>query len=138
MSRLNLPTGATAGFRLELWDAWGNRFTMNIYGAGRRGWFLARRQWSGNDQSIGPEDLARGQWREFLGYIKQAGFWELPERFSQHPNLVTDDGEWIILAVHEDDHYHEVHRDGYGSPMLFQDQRFLTHLSGLFSEPMPY
>jgi hypothetical protein len=136
MSQLKLPAGADAGFRLELWDAFGNRFTANVYGAGRRGWFLAAHKWFGNTRSVGPQPLARGQWREFLGLVKQAGFWELPETLPADPDLVTDDGEWLSLAGRVGDRYHAVHRDGGGRGLL-QVQRFLTRLSGFFPEPRP-
>ena len=137
MSRLHLPAGADAGFRLELWDAFGNRFAANIYGAGRRGWFLATHKWFGTAREVGPRPLARGQWREFLGLVKQAGFWELPGALPADPNIVTDDGEWLSLAGRVGDRYHEVYRDGSGSPGLYRVQRFLTRLSGFFPDPRP-
>jgi hypothetical protein len=136
MSPLKLPAGADAGFRLELWDAFGNRFTANVYGAGRQGWFLAAHKWFGNTQSVGPQPLARGQWREFLGLIKQTRFWDLPEMLPVDPDIVTDDGEWLSLAGRVGDRYHAVHRDGAGGG-LFRVQRFLTQLSGFFPQPRP-
>jgi hypothetical protein len=136
MSRLNLPEGVDTGFRLELWDAFGNRFTANIYGAGRQGWFLATHKWFGRVQSLGPQPLARGQWREFLGLVKQAGFWELPATLPANPDVETDDGEWLSLAGRVGSRYHQVHRDGGGAG-LFQVQRFLTRLSGFFPDPRP-
>jgi hypothetical protein len=84
---------------LELRDAFGNRFTANIYGVGRRGWFIAAHNWFGDSRSVGPRELARGQWREFLGLIKQAGFWELPERLPADPTIVTDDGESLTFVI---------------------------------------
>ena len=137
MSQLKLPAGADAGFRLELWDAFDNRFTANIYGSGRRGWFLAAHKWFDKTESVGPQELGRGQWREFLGLIKQAGFWDLPEALPNDPNTFTDDGEWLKLAGRDGNRYHQVHRDGCGSRGLFQVQRFLTRLSGFFPEPRP-
>lgn len=137
MPRLNLPTGADTAFRLELRDAFGNRFTANIYGAGRRGWFLATHKWFGQTRSLTPQQLARGQWREFLGLVKQAGFWELPETLPADPGVETDDGEWLMIAGRNGNRYHEVHRDGYGGPGLFLVLRFLTRLSGFFPEPQP-
>lgn len=136
MSELKLPAGADAGFRLELWDAFGNRFTANVYGAGRQGWFLGARKWFGTTQSVGPQPLARGQWREFLGLIKQAGFWDLPESLPADPDIATDDGEWLSLAGRVGDRYHAVHRDGCGRG-LFPIQRFLRRLSGFFPDPQP-
>ncbi len=137
MARLNLPAGAAAGFRLELRDAFGNRFTANVYGAGRRGWLVANRKWFGTTRSVGPQELARGEWREFLGLVKQAGFWELPEALPADPDVVTDDGEWLTLAGRDGDRYHEVHRDGCGGRGLSRVQQFVTRLSGLFTDPRP-
>jgi hypothetical protein len=136
MPRLNLPEGSDTGFRLELWDAFENRFTSHIYGAGRKGWFLAARKWFGGSQSIGPQPLARGRWREFLGLVKQSGFWDLPSTLPRDPELETEDGEWMSFAGRNGDHYHQVNRDGIGGG-LFQVQRFLTRLSGFFAEPRP-
>src|SRR4051794_26842620 len=99
MSKLTLPAGAEAAFRLVVWDAFGGRFTANVYGARRDGWLVAsRRDWSGVPSAVGPVSLVRPQWREFLGLIKQAGFWELPERLPPEPDVTTDDGEWMTLA----------------------------------------
>jgi hypothetical protein len=139
MSRLNLPAGAEQGFRLVVWDAFGGRFTANLYGARRDGWLLAsRRDWFGVTSAVGPVSLVRPKWREFLGLIKQAGFWELPDRLSPDPDVVTDDGEWLLLAGRRGDRYHEVHREGCGSPGLFQVQRFVTRWSGLLPTPRPW
>jgi hypothetical protein len=148
MSQLTLPQGATAGFRLTLWDAFGGRFTAHVYGARRDGWLVAtRRTWDGASTSIGPVALVRPQWREFLGLVKQAGFWDLPERLSTRisingswievADLVTEDGEWMSLAGRQGDRYHEVHRDGYEFPALFRVQRFICLISGLFPEMVP-
>jgi hypothetical protein len=135
MSRLSLPAGADAGFRLELWNAFGDRFTANVYGRDRSGWFLARYEYQGDVQSVGPQPLGRGQWREFLGLIKQAGFWELPERISPDPNVVTEDGAWLTLMGRHGDRYHEINRDEGDNRALSHVTRFLLRLSGFFPEP---
>ena len=144
MSRLNLPGNTDAGFRFEFWDAFENRFTVNIYGARRRGWFLAPNKWHGNAQAVGPQPLARGQWREFLGLIKQAGFWDLPARIPIDPNINVEDGSWLLLIGRSGEHHHEIYRDGYDNGLL-QVTRFLRRLSGFFPirptvinpEPLP-
>lgn len=139
MSKLHLPAGAEAGFRLHVYDAFGAEFKVHLYGAGRDGWYLAsRRDHRGTMVSLGPVTLVRPRWREFLGLIKQAGFWDMPEREPPDPNTTTDDGEWLSLAGRMGGRYHEVHRDGVGTPGLFQIIRHVRRWSGLFPEPHPW
>jgi len=58
---LKIPAGAEAAFQLVDTDAFGSSFSIPLYGAGRRGWFLARRRLSGQDADIGPQPLGKGQ-----------------------------------------------------------------------------
>ena len=40
---LKLPDGAELAFRIEATDVFGRRFAINVYGAGRRGWYRPHR-----------------------------------------------------------------------------------------------
>jgi hypothetical protein len=73
MARLELPDGAEAGYRLVLTDAFGGRFAINVYGSGRKGWFVASlRDWRGS-RDVGPQKLAKGQWRTYSISFGSAG-----------------------------------------------------------------
>ena len=119
---------------MDLWDAFGNRFAFNIYEAGRNAvssWQLV------SDSDVNrPSDrkpLAHGQWREFIGWVKQAGLWELPATLLADPEVETDYGEWAGLSGEK---YHKPHREGDWTGLL-QRMRFLNRLSGFFQQMEP-
>ena len=60
MGQLRLPKGAQAGFRLVSTDAFGGSFSINVYGAGRKGWFVASRRDLVCVQDVGPQPLRKG------------------------------------------------------------------------------
>jgi hypothetical protein len=131
---LKLPEGAEAGFQLVDTDEFGQKFTIHLYGAGRRGWFLASRRSAGHDADTGRQPLGKGQWRIFLNFIKQARFWELPEQWP-HPwpdNVSVDGGEWLDLAGRVGERYHRIHRFIWREPGLDQVLAFCYRLTGFF------
>lgn len=108
---LKLPKGAEAGFRLVVTEAWGSTFTMHLYGAGRKGWYLLSRRSREHDRDEGPTPLGKGQWRTFLNLIKQARFWDLPALWPDPiPDVAVDDGELIDIAGREPSRFHKIHR----------------------------
>jgi hypothetical protein len=133
--RVTLPAGTRAAFRLEYHNAFDNRFTANIYGSGRSGWFVAAATWAGNRYSAGPQPLGRGQWREFLGLLKQCGFWELPTEEPRSDAILVMDGAWITIAGKTEQRYHEVRRENCVNRRLQLIVQFLFELSGFFAPP---
>lgn len=136
MPKVNLPTGAKAGFHLHWYDAWDNSFNIHIYGSGRSGWFMARSTVNGVTQELGVTPLGRGQWRELLGLVKQADFWNLPENLPKDPSTITDDGEFLTFEGRDEIRYHTIHREEF-SRELWRIEQFLRRLTGWFPEPAP-
>lgn len=131
---VKIPPGAEAAFRLVDTDAFDRSFSMHLYGAGRRGWFLARQRRPGHDVDLGPRPLGKGEWRTFLNCIKQARFWELPELWPDPwPDPVNvEDGERLGLSGREGERYHSIHRFIWREPGLDQVLTFCRRTSGLF------
>jgi hypothetical protein len=50
---LKLPDSAEAAFRIESIDAFECRFAINVYGAGKTGWFVATHRYFGRQQDSG-------------------------------------------------------------------------------------
>ncbi len=115
-------------------------FTANIYGAGRAGWFVANVRRDGATQTVGPHPLPRGRWREFLGLVKQAGFWDLPERLERDPDpdVAMDGWHSLEFAGRHGDRYHVVIRYVQVTRGLVYIERFLGRLCGVYVEtPAP-
>jgi hypothetical protein len=115
-------------------DEFGPVFTMHLYGAGRRGWFLLHGRYARPYHDPGPRSLGKGQWRTFLNFVKQARFWELPEEWP-HPwpdNTTVTGGEWLDLAGRDGERYHRIHRFIWREPGLDQVLAFCQRESGLF------
>jgi hypothetical protein len=83
---LKIPAGAEAAFRIETIDAFENRFAINLYGRGRRGWFVATLRFHGRALDSGIQRLRKGEWRTLLHLIDRCGFWSLPEDESRMAN----------------------------------------------------
>lgn len=142
MGQLRLPDGAEAGFRLVSADEFGPVFTMHLYGAGRRGWFLLHSRYARSEHDPGPRPLGKGQWRTFLGLVNACRFWELPELLPDWHALASgqiavDGGDYLGLAGREGERYHHVHRVLESEPGLRSVLRFCERLSGLFEPPAP-
>lgn len=138
MGQLRLPVGAKTGFRLVSTDEFGPVFSMHLYGAGRSGWFLLHSRFSGHDP--GPQPLAKGQWRTFLGLVKECQFWELPERLPDWDEIISgrlamDGWSSFDLAGREGERFHHILRVGETEPGLASVFRFCERLSGLFQPP---
>jgi hypothetical protein len=136
MAQLHLPEGAEAGFRLELTNAFGWRFSINVYGAGHRGWFVASRRDVETGDS-GSQELTKGDWRSLLHMIDMCGFWGLPETIPWPENEVVDDGDWLVLAGRDGERYHKITRFVWRERGLDTVAAFLRRVSGLFPPPPP-
>src|SRR5262245_44401508 len=109
---LKIPPSAEAAFQVVHTDAFGSSFSMHLYGAGRRGWFLASRRDPGQNTDTGPQPLRKGEWRTFLNFIKQTRFWELPEQWPDPwpQNVTVEDGDFLDLAGREGERFHRIYR----------------------------
>src|SRR5581483_4754876 len=132
MGRLQLPSGAEAGFRLTDTDAFGCSLRVHLYGAGRDGWFLVSRRFPGHNHDTGRQTLDEGQWLTFLDLVDQARFWDLPEEWpgSEPENSTVDDGEWLALAGRRGERYHRIHRFIWREPGLDAVLLFCRQLPG--------
>jgi hypothetical protein len=129
---LKVPDGAEAAFHLVDTSEFG-LFSIHLYGAGRRGWFLASRRFPGHDADTGRHSLGKGEWRTFRNFVKLAKFWELPEEW--HPPLPggeTFGGESLDLVGREGERYHRIHRFIWCEPGVDQVLAFCQRVSGLF------
>lgn len=130
---LKLPDGAEARFQLVDTDAFGRSFTLHLAGAGRRGWFHAIRRLPGHDADTGRQPLGKGEWRTFLNFVRQARFWELPERWPDPwPDVSVDDGEWLDLAGRTAERHHRIVRFVWREAGLDQLLTFCRRVSELF------
>lgn len=134
MSQLQLPEGIEAGFRFVWTDAFGNRFSINVYGAGRRGWFVATRR-DTESRDSGWQELNKGDWATLLHFIEMCGFWGLPEKFPNPPAVEVDDGDTIALEGRDSQRYHSISRFVWRERGLDTIHRFLRQVSGLFPPP---
>jgi hypothetical protein len=136
MSLLKLPDGEECGFRLVSTDAWGGKFTMNLYGRGRWGWFLAnQRGFLGRgERAVGPQRLLKGQWRTFLNFVNQCRFWELPEYWEppEARRWTVDDGSWLEVTGRRGSEYHRIHRFVWRERGLDQLETYAHQISTLF------
>jgi hypothetical protein len=130
---VKLPEGAEAAFRIEVTDAFGCRFAINVYGAERSGWFVASHRSSGPDQDSDVQQLPKGEWLTLLHLIERCGFWSLPEDGSHlaEPGA-TEDGEWLTIVGRDRERYHRVHRFLGREPGLEAVLSFGRRVSGFF------
>jgi hypothetical protein len=137
---LKVPEGAEAAYQVVDTDAWGRHLTIHLYGAGRRGWLLASLRFPGHDRDTGPQVLGKGQWKTFLNLIKQARFWELPEKWP-HPwpeGVTVEDGSSLSVAGRDRQRYHRIARFVWCEPGLDQVLRFCRQVCGFSPEqPVP-
>jgi hypothetical protein len=131
---LKLPEGAEAAFRIEATDAFDCRFAINIYGSGRRGWFIATHRSFGQRQESGVCLLPKGEWLTLLHLVDRCGFWLLPEDGSHltDPGVTVEDGEWLTIAGRDAVRYHRVHRFVWREPGLAAVLLFGRRASGFF------
>src|SRR4051794_20887939 len=109
---LKLPRGAEAAFRIESNDAFGRRFAINIYGAGREGWFVATHRYEGLKQDSGVQYLPEGEWLTFLGLVERCGFWALSEgdlHLADRDSTI-DDGSLLTIVGRDRERYHRIQR----------------------------
>jgi hypothetical protein len=136
MSRLELPDGAEAGYRMVVTDAFGDSFSINVYGAGRKGWFVASVRGRQN-HDLGPQRLRKGQWRTLLNFVKQCRFWDLPEELPPRTDVDVEDGEWLTVSGRQGEHFHRIHRFIWRERGLDQLRAYFEQISTLFQAPLP-
>jgi hypothetical protein len=131
---LKLPKSAEAAFRIEAFDAVEAGFAINVYGAGRNGWFVATYRSHGRDLDSGVRQLPKGESPTLLHLIDRCGFWSLPEDGSHlaDPNVTVDDGDGLIIAGRNTVRYHEVRRFVWREPGLDAVVSFGRRVSGFF------
>lgn len=134
MGTLKLPDGADTAFRIEATDAFGCRFALNAYGAGRVGWFVATHRFYGRDQDSGVRPLPKGEWPTLLHLIDRYGFWSLLVDDSHliPPNVEVADGEFLTIMGRDTARYHRVHRFVWREPGLDAVLAFARRVSGFF------
>ncbi len=125
------------GFRLLLTDAFGGTFSINVYGAGRDGWFVASRR-DIESRDSGWRVLKKGEWPTLINLIDQCcGFWGLPEILPWPENTTVDDGEWLNLTGRDRERFHHIERFVWRERGLDTVVAFLRQISGLFPPPIP-
>jgi hypothetical protein len=131
---LKLPQGAETAFRIEAIDAFDNRFAINVYGAGRDGWFVATNRKPQFDRDSGVRQVAKGEWANLLHLIDQCGFWSLPEDGSHliDPTCEVEDGEWLTITGRDATRQHRVHRFVWREQGLEAVLSFGRRVSGFF------
>jgi hypothetical protein len=131
---LKLPEGAEAAFRIVATDAFGGRFVINVYGAGRGGWFVATNRGTGFDRDSGVRQLPKGEWPTLLHLIDRCGFWSLSEDGSHltDPTVTVDDGEWLSITGRNAAQFHRVRRFIWREPGLEAVLSFGRRVSGFF------
>jgi hypothetical protein len=134
VGQLQLPEGVEAGFRLVYTDEFGWRFSINVYGAGRRGWFVASRH-DFESRDSGWQEMNKGDWPTLLHLIDVCGFWAMPETIPDPPNVTVDGGSFIGLEGRDATRYHQVTRFVWRERGLDTIHRFLHRVSGLFPPP---
>jgi hypothetical protein len=132
MGQLRIPKGAEGAFRIMATDAFGGRFAINLYGAGRHGWFAATRRQTGSDRDSGLQPLEEGDWPRLLERLDECGFWALPEDGSHlvDPTVVVSDGEWLTIAGRRADRSHRIERFVWREPGLDALLSFGRRISG--------
>ena len=131
---LKLPDEAEAAFRIEADDAFERRFAINVYGAGRRGWFVASYRGFGREQDSGMRALPNGEWLTLLHLVDHCGFWSLPEDGTHldDPEGEVEDGEWLTIAGRDAERHHRVNRFIWREPGLEAVLSFGRRVSGFF------
>lgn len=131
---MKLPDGAEAAFRIEADDAFGSRFAINVYGAGRGGWFVASHRLSGREHDSGVRPLPKGEWPTLLHLINCCGFWGLPEDDAHltDRDAFVDDGEVLYVAGRDAERHHRVCRFVRREPGLEAVLSFGRRASGFF------
>jgi hypothetical protein len=139
MGQLKLPEGAEAGFRIESNDVFGCTFAINIYGAGKSGWFVASIRFksssmSGRNQDSGIQQLPKGEWQTLLHLIDHCGFWWLPvdDSHFEDQKCPVDDGDFLSITGRDSERYHDIHRFVWREAGLDAVLNFGRRVSGLF------
>ncbi len=136
MGQLKLPAGVEGAFRIEWMDAFGDAFTINVYGAGKEGWFVAWDRHAGRREESGVRQLPKGEWPTLLHLIDHCGFWGLPEG-DEHlvpANETVDDGSFLTISGRIGERYHRIHRFVWRERGLDALHLFGQRVSGLYTK----
>lgn len=132
MSHLGMPPGAEAVYRLTVQPSFGAPLRVEIWGAGKQGWFSARCRGVAPllDLVIPSLQLRRGQWRSLVNHVHQSNFWDLPE-LQAETGFVFLDGSDMVLEGQYGESYHRVRRHEALEPGLARTVNFMLQVSTL-------
>jgi len=132
MSHLGMPPGAEAVYRLTVQPSFEAPLRVEIWGAGKRGWFSARCHGTAprQDLLVPRQRLRRGQWRSLVNHVYQSKFWGLPELQVQ-TGFVFLAGSDMVLEGQNGESYHRVRRHEALEPGLARTVNFMLQVSTL-------
>lgn len=132
MSHLGMPVGAEAVYRLTVQPSFEVPLRVEIWGAGKQGWFSARcRDAAPRPDLVIPRlRLHSGQWRSLVNHVQQGKFWELSE-LQQETNFLVFDGSEVALEGQRGESYHRVRRHEALEPGLARTVNFMLYASTL-------
>lgn len=137
MGLLNLPPGADGAFRIEEVIAFGDRFSIHVYGIGRRGWSVATLRHRNLDRVSGVTPLPKGEWATLCHLVDRCGFWSLPATgdLLADPGWEWCDGSDITIAGRVGGRYHRIDRGNDREWGVDAVVRFGRRVSGFFPPP---
>ena len=132
MSHLGMPPGAEAVYRLTVQPAFGAPLRVEVWGAGKQGWFSARCRGVAPlpDLVVPRLRLRGGQWRSLVNHVQQGKFWELSE-LQPETNFLVFDGSEVALEGQCGESYHRVRRHEALEPGLARTVNFMLQMSTL-------
>jgi len=132
MSHLGMPPGAEAVYRLTVQPSFEAPLRVEIWGAGKQGWFSARCRGVAPlpDLVIPRRRLRRGQWRALVNHVHQGKFWEMPE-LQVKMDFVFLDGSDTVMEGQVGESYHRVRRHEALEPGLARTVNFMLQMSTL-------
>jgi len=132
MSHISIPFDAEAVFRLTIKPSFEAALRIEVWGAGKQGWFSARCRGVSPrpDLMVPRQRLRRGQWRSLINHVHQSRFWELPELQPETDFLIFD-GSDLALEGQSGESYHRVLRHEELEPGLARAINFMLHASTL-------
>lgn len=132
MSHLGMPLGAEAVYRLTVQPSFGAPLEVEIWGAGKQGWFSARCRGTAPlpDLTVPRLGLRRGQWRSLVNHVQQGKFWKLSE-LQMETNFLVFDGSDVALEGQLGENYHRVRRHEALEPGLARTVNFMLQVSTL-------
>lgn len=96
---LRLVRGAEKAFHFWRVDAFGERLSLHVYGAGDAGWFVATLR-GRVDRDSGMQPLPPGEWTRLMHLVEHCDFWNLAEKGEDPQVVAVNDGEiWSFHAI---------------------------------------